>query len=160
STPRVQNASVEFDLETLRPTYRLIIGLPGQSNALTIAERLGMDRDLINEARQFLAPADRQAHALLNQVQAQLTNARVDRAEAASRRAEADQKAGALAAELASIERQRQQALEGAEAEAAHLLSELQGEADDLRRELRTLRTRQRQPAPIEKRLSELAAVQ
>ena len=52
STPRVENASMEFDLKTLAPTYRLIMGVPGSSNAIAIAQKLGMRKDVIDLARQ------------------------------------------------------------------------------------------------------------
>ena len=85
-TPGVQNASVEFDLESLRPTYRLTVGLPGQSNALAIASNLGMPADVIARARAGLSTEERDLEALLGDLRAQLNEAEA-RGEAAARAA-------------------------------------------------------------------------
>jgi DNA mismatch repair protein MutS2 len=68
-SPGVQNASVEFDVATLSPTYRLAIGVPGQSNALAIARRLGMPGVILDRAASMLDPNDLRADVLLQQVQ-------------------------------------------------------------------------------------------
>jgi DNA mismatch repair protein MutS2 len=68
TTPGVKNASVEFDAETLRPTYHLTIGLPGRSNALVIAERLGLPHDLIEAARAAIAPDHAEVESLLGEI--------------------------------------------------------------------------------------------
>ena len=65
ATTGVVNASMEFDLQTLRPTYRLTLGLPGKSNAMAIAERLGLSVEIINAARSTLDPNDIRAEDLL-----------------------------------------------------------------------------------------------
>src|SRR5258708_32284041 len=67
-TPRVQNASVEFDVQTLSPTFRLMIGTPGRSNALAIAERLGMPREVLDRARTYVTPQARATEALLQEI--------------------------------------------------------------------------------------------
>jgi DNA mismatch repair protein MutS2 len=70
STPRVENASVQFDLETLQPTFHLVIGTPGSSNALDIAKRLGMAANVIRHARALLNKKKDRTSDLINQVQA------------------------------------------------------------------------------------------
>ncbi len=69
NTPRVENASVQFNLETLEPTYELMIGTPGSSNALTIAGRLGLARPVIAKAKSHLSKRARGTTFLINQVQ-------------------------------------------------------------------------------------------
>jgi DNA mismatch repair protein MutS2 len=90
-TPNVVNASVEFDLETLSPTYRLTIGLPGQSNALAIAANLGMPAEVIEAARLGLSTEERELESMLAELRGQLAAAedRAARAAADAERAEA-----------------------------------------------------------------------
>jgi len=89
-TPDVVNASVEFDVESLSPTYRLTIGLPGQSNALAIASNLGMPSDVIEAARGGLSTEERELESMLAELRGQLSVAetRAERAGADAERAE------------------------------------------------------------------------
>jgi len=104
STPGITNASVEFDLETLRPTYHLTIGLPGGSNALTIAERLGLPREIIEVARGFVAPDVAQVESLLTDIRRERDEAVVAR-EAQQRATGEAEEARSLAEEkLAEVE--------------------------------------------------------
>ncbi|MBA3274204.1 MAG: endonuclease MutS2 [Chloroflexia bacterium] len=68
ATPGVENASVEFDIATLSPTYRLTVGIPGRSNALAIASRLGMPAPIVDEARTLLDPGDGRTEQLIEQI--------------------------------------------------------------------------------------------
>ena len=70
NTPGVRNASVEFDVETLSPTYELSIGLPGRSNALTIARRLGLNPVIVDKAESIVRPDTLEADALLDDIKA------------------------------------------------------------------------------------------
>jgi len=68
ATRGVENASVEFDVQTLSPTYRLTIGVPGRSNALAIATRLGMPRDIVAEAEGYLDPGEGRTEELIDDI--------------------------------------------------------------------------------------------
>ena len=70
-TPGVENGSVEFDVETLSPTYHLTVGVPGRSNALAIAQRLGLDPQVIERAREYVAPEVVQVDTLARRDQGQ-----------------------------------------------------------------------------------------
>src|SRR5581483_7861437 len=118
SQPGVQNASVEFDVETLRPTYRLRIGLPGRSNALAIAQRLGLPEPILERARAWLAPAAMEIESLLGAIQAERAATREERERAEQLRREVEQERDALAQRLAEIDDERAAILEQAQREA------------------------------------------
>lgn len=142
ATPGVVNASVEFDLETLRPSYHLTVGLPGRSNALAIAQRLGMPGPIIESARSELNPADLRAEDLLDEIHRQRDLSRQARATAENARQEAEGLRLELTDRLDRIEDERRAVLERARAEAQAQVRELQAEVDAVRRTL----ARARQP--------------
>jgi DNA mismatch repair protein MutS2 len=136
TTPGVLNASVEFNLKTLKPTYHLTIGLPGRSNALAIAERLGMPTTIIEAARAEINPTDLRAEDLLDEIHRQRDLARAAReaAEAAQREAEALR--NELAERLDQIEDERFALMEETRQEAERDLEALRAEMEELRRQL------------------------
>jgi DNA mismatch repair protein MutS2 len=136
NTPGVSNASVEFDLESLRPTYHLSIGLPGRSNALAIAGRLGLDERIIARARSMVAPEELQAETLLNEIYAQRDQAREARSQAEEARKRARAKDLELDQRLERIEDERLQILAEARAEAKAEVERLQEQIAQLRRRL------------------------
>jgi len=106
-TPGVANASVEFDVETLRPTFELTIGLPGRSNALAIAERLGLPAGIVDVARGGLSVTDVTLEDMLAEIRAGRDQAVVDRAAAAQARREAEEWAYKLEAAVRDVEAER-----------------------------------------------------
>jgi DNA mismatch repair protein MutS2 len=84
TAPRAQNGSVQFDSETLKPTYRLMIGTPGSSNAIVIAKRLGMPKDVVGKASSLLVTESDGTSELINQIQTTREDAERKRSEAQS----------------------------------------------------------------------------
>jgi DNA mismatch repair protein MutS2 len=91
-TPEAVNAAMDFDEVTLRPTYRVVVGLPGKSSGLDIAMRLGLDRGIIDRARSLLNPADAEAASFVGALHAQkaMLDSETERARAHAKAGEAE----------------------------------------------------------------------
>ncbi len=135
-TPGVTNASVEFDPETLSPTYRLHIGLPGQSNALAIAQRLGMPPDVLEQARDSIDPDRLAVESLIVDLHRQREASESARAtqEAAARAAERAR--DRVTRELAALDANRDRLLERTRQEMEGELAQARGRLRDALREL------------------------
>jgi DNA mismatch repair protein MutS2 len=107
--PRAENAAVEFDIETLRPTYRLLIGQFGMSNALKIARRLKLPRDLLKRARKYLRRRQRRAPELI-QLQQKREEAEKARTDALQAQLDAEQQRNEYAHKVAEFEKQQREA--------------------------------------------------
>jgi DNA mismatch repair protein MutS2 len=141
----VRNASVEFNLKTLKPTYHLTIGLPGRSNALAIAERLGLPAEIIAAARLEINPTDLRAEDLLDEIHRQRDLARQSLEKAEFNRAESESLRDQLAERLDRIEDERYGILEEARQKAEKDLKNLREEMDLLRLQL----VKARQPLEV-----------
>ena len=123
ATPGVENASVEFDVASLRPTYRLMIGIPGKSNALSIASRLGMPKQVIDRASGLLDPDDEDAAQLIDDIRSR----RDDITTELNNAKQADEDARELRRRAARVLREAEEIKRAARAEAiAEVEAELQ----------------------------------
>jgi DNA mismatch repair protein MutS2 len=123
-------------LETLQPTYHLTIGLPGRSNALAIAERLGLPEDIIQGARSEINPADLRAEDLLDEIHRQRDLAREARQAADAAQQEAESLRNALAERLEQIEDERLATLDEARQTGESELNRFREVLESLRRQL------------------------
>ncbi len=147
NTHAVVNASLEFNLETLRPTYHLAIGLPGRSNALAIAERLGLPATIIETARSTIHPDELRAEDLLDEIYHQRGVAREERFQAEAKRKQTEELEHQLSLRLKNIENERKEIIQTARKEINQELEKFQREMDDLKKEL----SRARQPLDVVK---------
>ena len=155
TTIGVMNASVEFDLRTLQPTYCLVMGLPGRSNALSIAQRLGLSTAIIEDARAMIDPTNLQTDDLLDEIHHQRELAGGERNAAALVRKEVEQLQAQLQQRLIDLEEERIQVLEQARHEAQAEIDAVRAELDALRKA--ALQTTQRkQTKPLREKLEKL----
>ncbi|MFN8473473.1 MAG: Smr/MutS family protein [Anaerolineae bacterium] len=139
-TPGVVNASVEFNVDTLSPTYELTIGLPGRSNAFAIAQRLGLSGAVLQRAHQWLSDADVAMEDMLGDIKEAREATFAARAEAERRQKEMSDAETALKERLADAERERVAIINKAREEAELELKLVREELKDLRSELRRAR--------------------
>lgn len=136
TTPGVQNASVEFDVETLSPTYRLQMGLPGRSNAFAIAGKLGLDVGIVRAAQAFVSEEELETESLLSEIQQAHQQAVSARDEALLVQRRLVDQERQLSARLAAVEGERAAILGEAWTEARRELAEVRLEIEALRAEI------------------------
>ncbi len=156
STPGVVNASLEFNLKTLRPTYHLTLGLPGRSNALAIAERLHLMPEIIEAARTMINPTDLRSEDLLDEIHHQRDVARKARSAADSARSQAENLRNQLSARLEKIEDERQALLARTRQQAEEELADLRSQIDELRRALGRARQPLEALKPVQEKMDDL----
>ncbi len=131
STPGVENACCDFDLETLRPTYRLLIGIPGKSNAFAIAGKLGLPDYIIDEAKLHLTEQDESFEDLLTDLEASKKTLEKEQDEIAAYKRELERLKSEAAKKQAKLEEQRDRILREANEKAYAILADAKETADE-----------------------------
>lgn len=139
TTESVINASCEFDVETLRPTYRLLIGLPGKSNAFAISKRLGLSDEIINEARKFLKGEDIRFEELLSDIMENRAASEKEREQAEREKLEIERLKQFHSQEIRKIEKEKESIINEARQQARKILIEARREADEVFESLKEL---------------------
>jgi DNA mismatch repair protein MutS2 len=139
-TPGIVNASVEFDVKTLRPTFQLTIGLPGRSNAIAIASRLGLDPEIVTAAKGEVHPDDLRTDKLLQDIRRERNRSSRERDKAIKARQKTDELNRELEKRLEDIEDERRVVLAKARAEGELEIAVLKRNLDSLKSQLRNAR--------------------
>lgn len=136
----IQNASCEFDVETLSPTYRLLVGVPGKSNAFAISERLGLSKDIIDDAKARIGVQNASFEATIEKLEQTRALLERDRAETAKKLREAEESAKKAAFLRAELSVRLEKADEKARRDAERIISDARRTVEDTFAELDEMR--------------------
>ena len=139
-TDGVENASCEFDVDTLKPTYRLIVGVPGKSNAFAISQRLGMPQEVINRAKELVSTENKRFEQVVDALERSRQELEALKESAAISERNAKLTEGELKQKLSELEQQKEKELEAARQRALSIVQETRFRSDMLLNELEELK--------------------
>ncbi len=139
STDGVENASMEFDVETLSPTYRLSIGIPGKSNAFEISQKLGLPEELIERAGQLIERGDIQFEDVISAIEKDKKQAEAERDEAVMINTAMKKKQEEMDRQLAELAKKKEKIIADAREEARMILKDARQTAGQVQKELKEL---------------------
>ncbi len=139
STPGVENASMEFNVETLSPTYKLSIGIPGKSNAFEISRKLGLPGEIIDRANSLIEGRDLEFEDVITKIETDKKKAEKELREAEATLAEMKKREEALTRREQLLEKHEKEVIANAKEEAREIIRDAKDTANDVQKELRAL---------------------
>ena len=153
-TPGVENACCEFDVESLKPTYRLLIGVPGRSNAFAISQKLGLDPAVIDSARTLVQNEHKQFEDVVDSLEASRQQYEALTRELAEKQAEIERTRQEIREHKEALSREKAKEVEKAKEQAMRIVSQVQGQANALMDELNEIRKEKDREAFSQKALA------
>jgi len=140
ATPGVENASMEFNVETLRPTYRLFVGIPGKSNAFEISQKIGLKKELIDKARSLIDKGEIEFETVISSIEADKKKAELERDEAILLKIAMQRQKEDFDKRQSRLEEKQEAIIEKARQEAKDIVRDAKQIVDQVQKELRELK--------------------